>query len=191
MGREAMDRASGLDADALGIDSSSLATDRRAIIEELYEAHRLAVYRYLRSLSASDADAADLTATTFERAFRAIDRLRPDASAVAWLLRIARNAAIDHQRRSRPVLTLEAVGDAEHPTTATPEVSYLEAERVDELRRLVRRLPDAQREAIALRYAAGLSAREIGEVIGKSAAASQKLIERALTTLREAHRVQR
>lgn len=186
-----MDRASGLDADALGIDSSSLATDRRAIIEELYEAHRLAVYRYLRSLSASDADAADLTATTFERAFRAIDRLRPDASAVAWLLRIARNAAIDHQRRSRPVLTLEAVGDAEHPTTATPEVSYLEAERVDELRRLVRRLPDAQREAIALRYAAGLSAREIGEVIGKSAAASQKLIERALTTLREAHRVQR
>jgi len=186
-----MDKAAALGADALGIDSNSLASDRRAAIEELYEAHRLAVYRYLRSLSASDADAADLTATTFERAFRAIDRLRPDGSAVAWLLRIARNAAIDDGRRSRPVSTLEAVREAEHPTAETPEASYLEAERVEELRRLVRHLPEAQREAIALRYAAGLSAREIGEVIGKSAAASQKLIERALVTLREARRVER
>jgi RNA polymerase sigma-70 factor (ECF subfamily) len=191
MGKEAMDETAALGADARGIDSSSLASDRRAAIEELYEAHRLAVYRYLRSLSASDADAADLTATTFEHALRAIDRLRPDGSAVAWLLRIARNAAIDDRRRSRPVSTLETVREAEHPTAETPEASYLEAERVEELRRLVRRLPEAQREAIALRYAAGLSAREIGEVIGKSAAASQKLIERALVALREAQRVER
>lgn len=186
-----MDEAPAVGADALGIDSSSLASDRPVTIEELYEAHRLAVYRYLRSLSGSDADAADLTATTFERAFRAIDRLRPDASPVAWLLRIARNAAIDDRRRSRPVSTLEAVREAEFPTTETPEASYLEAERIEELRRLVRGLPVAQREAIVLRYAAGLSAREIGEVIGKSAAASQKLIERALAALREARDVER
>ena len=52
----------------------------------------------------------------------------------------------------------------------------------------VNRLPDVQREALALRYAAGLTAREIGAVIGKSEQATQKLLSRALATLREEHR---
>ena len=64
-------------------------------------------------------------------------------------------------------------------------------ERSDELRRLVRALPDPQRDAVALRYAAGLSAKEIGRVIGKSEAASQKVIQRALVALREARHVDR
>ncbi|MBA3801031.1 MAG: hypothetical protein H0X18_18440, partial [Geodermatophilaceae bacterium] len=41
------------------------------------------------------------------------------------------------------------------------------------------------REAVLLRYSAGLTAREIGPVIGKSAGATQKLIERALQILKE------
>ena len=73
----------------------------------------------------------------------------------------------------------------------TPEEAYLAAERAAELRELVRGLPEVQRDAIALRYASGLSASEIGQVIGKSEAASQKLIQRALATLREARHVDR
>ena len=47
-------------------------------------------------------------------------------------------------------------------------------------------LPEVQRDAIWLRYAGGLSAREIGHVLGKSEAAIQKQIQRALDALREA-----
>jgi len=50
-------------------------------------------------------------------------------------------------------------------------------------------LPPIQREAIVLRYAAGLTAREIGEVIGRSDQATQKLLTRALATIRETYRV--
>ncbi len=58
-------------------------------------------------------------------------------------------------------------------------------ESADAIRHAVRSLPAAQREAIALRYAGGLSAREIGGILGKSEAATQKLISRALAQLRE------
>ena len=46
-------------------------------------------------------------------------------------------------------------------------------------------LPDLQRDAIVLRYGAGLTARQIGEVLGKREAATQKLLSRALASLRK------
>ncbi len=51
---------------------------------------------------------------------------------------------------------------------------------------LVARLPADQGEALLLRYASGLTAREIGFVIGKGEDAVQKHIERGLAALREA-----
>lgn len=131
----------------------------------LYESYRLPVYRYLRSRSASDDDAADLTAATFERAFRAVDGYRSAGSPISWLLRIARNAAIDASRRRRPTLALDERPAATQPATGlTPEAAYLADERVAELRTLVQALPDPQRDAIALRYASGLTTREIATV---------------------------
>jgi RNA polymerase sigma-70 factor (ECF subfamily) len=146
------------------------------------------VYRFLRSRSRSDDEAADLTATAFERAFRSFasyDALQP---ALPWVLRIARNLAIDAARRHRPLSRLDDASGYEMPTNSdSPEAHYLHAERDAELRALVYALPDLARDAVALRYGSGLSAREIGTVIGKSEAATQKLIRRALTALREAH----
>ena len=55
-----------------------------------------------------------------------------------------------------------------------------------ELLDLVGRLPSDLREALLLRYAGGLTAREIGAVLGKRDAAVQKQIERGLNALREA-----
>ena len=180
---------------ALGLEAAETtlsATDRSTKLEALYAAYRTPVYRYLRSRTASDDEAADLTATTFEHALVAIDRLRSDGPPLAWLLRIARNAAIDTARRRRPTARLDDIQERDQPVSQeTPEQTYLEVERSDELRRLVRALPDPQRDAVALRYAAGLSAKEIGRVIGKSEAASQKVIQRALVALREARHVDR
>jgi len=55
------------------------------------------------------ATAEDLTSTTFEKAWRARGRYRKDRAAVStWLLAIARNVAIDHLRRKRPEVSIEA-----------------------------------------------------------------------------------
>lgn len=150
----------------------------------LYQKHRLSVYRYLRARTRSHADALDLTAETFERAFAGLSRFRRrDGGAQAWLLRIARNAAIDAHRRKRPTVDL-AGADAKLGRMAM-EADRAHGESVDILD-LVARLPNDQREALLLRYAGGLSAREIGFVIGKREGAVQKQIERGLAALREA-----
>ncbi len=156
----------------------------------LYERHRLAVYRYLRARTGSDDAAADLAALTFERALAALDRFRPSGAGFpAWLLRIARNAAIDAARRRRGTHSLDALRPWELPVAPDdPEGSAVRRAELDELRRQLRRLDEPVAEALALRYGAGLSAHEIGVVIGKSEAATQKLMSRALDTLREAYR---
>ena len=151
---------------------------------QLYQQHRLSVYRYLRARVRSDEDALDLAAATFERAFANLARFRRrDGGVQAWLLRIARNTAIDAHRRRRATVDL-AKADAQLGRVA------LEADRRDqasvEILDLVSRLPDDQREALLLRYACGLTAREIGSVIGKREGAVQKQIERGLAALREA-----
>ena len=154
----------------------------------LYQRHRLAVFRYLLTRTRTEDEAGELTAVTFERALVAVRRYRPKGGGyLAWLLRIARNAAIDANRRTRAEPLVLDVLDA----NTSPEALALERERRRSLFSAVNDLPDVQREAIALRYAAGLTAREIGQVLGKSDQATQKILSRALTTIRETHRVDR
>ena len=187
-------------------DAARLATDREVTVGErdeelalaarsdpaafglLYDRHRLAVFRYLRTRTSSEDHAAELTAVTFERALTAMPRYRPAGGGfLAWLLRIARNAAIDAGRRASAVPLDADVRDERRSNT--PEAAILANETRATLAAAINRLPEVQREALALRYAARLTAREIGEVLGKTDQATQKLISRALETIRESYRV--
>ncbi len=156
------------------------ATQDRAAFAAIYQRHRTPVYRYLRARTATDADAQDLTATTFERAMRSIHRFQPSGGGmIAWLIRIARNAHSDvlrHQARGETGV----VSDLPEPAIGPEDDAVV-------LRSLIDRLPVAQRDAIHLRFAAGLTAREIGGVLGISEAAAQKQVERGLHSLKEAY----
>ena len=160
-----------------------------AAFAALYARHRDPVFRYLRSRCRNDDDALDLTAGTFERALAAIGRYRPSgAGFAAWLMRIARNAAIDHDRRLRARPAPIRLSDVEVQSAHDdPEAAAIASDEKRRVRELVRSLSAPQRDALALRYAAGLTAREIGAVLGKSEEATQKLITRALVELKEAY----
>ena len=151
----------------------------------IYERHRTPVYRYLRSRTVSDDEAGELCAVTFERALLAIGRFRPSGGGmIAWLLRIARNAQIDAtRRRSRQASRVD--GAESEPGSGADRA--LEDSAV--LRSLIQGLPAHQRDAVQLRFAGGLTAREIGAVLGISEGAAQKQLERALAALKEAYRV--
>lgn len=147
----------------------------------IYTRYRLPVFRYLRACGESEDDAGDLAAVTFERALRALPRYRSRGGGLAaWLIRIARNAALDERKRRARLTPTSAASDKGSLSSSSPGPAD-----ATELRMAVDALPPVEREAVLLRYAAGLTAREIGPVIGKSAEASQKLIERALHTLKE------
>ena len=177
--------------DGLTLDDR-LAIEARTNVEAfspLYEQHVQRVFRYLRARGSGEEDAADLTSITFERALRHIDRYRPGGAGFApWLLRIARNASIDAGRRRRdgPLDLADAASLAD--PGRSPEGAAIAAEQYRWIHSLVARLPEIQRDALALRFAAGLSSREIAPVIGKSEAATKKLLSRSLATLKEASR---
>ena len=166
------------------------ASDAEAFAE-LYVRHREQVFRYLRARCRDEDDALELTAVTFEKALRAMHRYRPRAGGLrAWLVRIARNAAVDEHRRRRP-LTNEADMDTSLASAdPSPEEVAIASDDRRRLRGMVAALPDLQRDAVAMRYAAGLTAREIGLVIGKSEEATQKLVSRAVAQLKETYRDQ-
>ena len=164
-------------ADGKGVEAA-------AAFEALYLAHREPVFRYLRAITGDDDEALDLAALTFERALRELSRRR-DGIGLGWLIRTARNAAIDVERHRRTVdlahLRL-ATRQAAQPSLEETAVGLERARRV---RSAVAALPRPQREALALRYSTDLVVREIGALIGKGEAATQKLISRGLARLKE------
>jgi RNA polymerase sigma-70 factor (ECF subfamily) len=171
------------DADALAARSDLSA------FTPIYERHRDAVYRYLRARSGSEDAALELTAITFERALLAVHRYRSQGGGMgAWLLRIARNAAIDADRRRRPLISFPRGFDTRPDPGPTPDEALLVSDEHRHLRALVADLPPDQRDALALRFGAELSVREIGLVLGKREAATQKIIGRGLARLKEAYR---
>jgi RNA polymerase sigma-70 factor (ECF subfamily) len=152
-------------------------------IDVLYREHRDVVVRFLRTICSNDELALDLAAATFERAFRELRAGRDPG--LGWLLRVARNAAIDSRRRARVAALF-----LQHPTRLeTPEDSAEEHVVGRDTARLIRaavsRLPLAQREAIGLRFTTDLAVREIAVVVGRSPDATEKLISRGLQRLRE------
>ncbi len=178
-------RLLGMNSEAAAVEIEQVASAARAgdALEALYLAHRESVFRYLRAMSGDEDRALDLTATTFERAFAELRAGREPG--LGWLLRTARNAAIDADRRARTALLFGRRSRETEGPASSPEEQTLEAERARRVHRALGSLPGPQRDAIALRYTSELTVREIAEVIGKSAAATQKLLDRGLARLKE------
>ena len=171
------------DAAAVTIERDAGSARAGDALEALYLAHHDVVFRYLRAISRGEDRALDLTASTFERAFE--DIRAGHQPGIGWLLRTARNAAIDADRRDRTAALFRWRSRASEASVSSPEEQTLEAERARQVHRALAGLPRPQRDAIVLRYSSELTVREIAEVIGKSAAATQKVLERGLLRLKE------
>ncbi len=128
-------------------------------------------------------DAEDLTQLVFERIMGSLPRYRSRGRPFeAWAFRIARNAVIDHVRRDRAHEPLGDSHDSGHDET--PDRLTVRGEEIRELRSAIRLLTVDQQEALALRFAAGLSAEEAAEVMGKRAGTVRGLTFRAIASLR-------
>ena len=107
-------------------------------------------------------------------------------SALRPLFRIARNVATDAHRRRRPALDIDLLPERlDIASDDDPEVAALRRERVERLREQLATLDPDKRELLGLRFAAGLSSREIAPVVGRSEAAVKKQITRIIQQLRE------
>jgi RNA polymerase sigma-70 factor (ECF subfamily) len=152
-------------------------------VGRLYDALVGPVYRYVAVRVRHREDVEDLTHLVFERIMGALPRYEHNGRPfAAWAFRIARNAVIDHRRRTRPTDSL--TGIAEPSDGIGLEALSVRGEEIRELRAALRRLTADQQEAIALRYAAGLSAEEAARVMGRRAGTVRGLTFRAIDALR-------
>ena len=141
------------------------------------------VHRYVGVRIRRREDAEDITQLVFERIVAGLPRYRHNGKPfAAWAFRIARNAVIDHVRRARPVGPLP--DDYEPADALGLEALSLRGEEIRELRNAMRRLTGDQQEALALRFAAGLSAEEAAQVMGRRAGTVRGLTFRAIAALR-------
>jgi RNA polymerase sigma-70 factor, ECF subfamily len=159
--------------------------------EELYREFVNRVYGYVRAQVGNAADAEDVTAQVFLKAYEAYDRFQPSgATPSAWLFRIARNASLDHLRAGgRRERLVRVIGQEPSVAEDPAQVAQERMEHV-ELVALLAVVGDRQRELIALRHS-GLSFAEVGEVIGSSEDAAKMAYHRALRTLRDLARERR
>jgi RNA polymerase sigma-70 factor (ECF subfamily) len=135
------------------------------------------VYAYVAYRVGDGPDAEDLTSETFERALRYRKSYDPKkGEPVAWLLGIAKRCV--DGRRPRIELASESVDE--------PSPTDLEEETVRRLTvaRAVGVLDERDRELIALRYGADLTARQIAELLGARTNAIEVALHRALGRLR-------
>jgi len=155
-----------------------------ARVTRLYRELFPAVYGFVRFRVGDTHLAEDLTATVFERALTKLATVREPDRVHAWLFTIARNVVTDERRRQRPAANLDAADRLEHLWIDSPEAEALDR---DDWRRLVgylADLDDRDREILGLRFAAGLTNREVGEIVRLSEVHVAQITHRAVVKLR-------
>jgi RNA polymerase sigma-70 factor (ECF subfamily) len=152
--------------------------DREAL-RMLYVRYSDNVYGYVRSIVRDDKEAEDLTQQVFLKLITVIvkydDRGVPFSG---WLLRLARNAALDYMRRCRAIPT-EEVFAADSQTDG----SALDAAR--DLHAALAELPEEQRSVVVMRHVIGLTPPEIAAQMGRSESSVHGLHHRGRRALQQ------
>jgi RNA polymerase sigma-70 factor, ECF subfamily len=142
------------------------------------------VYRYVAARVGRPSDAEDLAQLVFVKALEALPRYELRGVPFGgWLFRLARNVVIDHVRTRREHVTLDIIVQQSTEDDGPDELAALRQD-MDSVAFALRRLTPEQREAIQLRFFAGLSAREAALAMGRQEGTVRGLQFRAIAALR-------
>ena len=144
----------------------------------LYVRYADDVLRYVTSFVRDTHEAEDITQNVFAKLMTAIKRYeRREVPFDAWILRVARNAALDHLRAKRAIPTEEVrLADTGSAQTGI--------DRGRALRQALEELPEDQREVLVLRHIVGLSPVEIAGTLDKTESSVHGLHHRGRRSLR-------
>lgn len=146
-------------------------------LDYLYSRHGDDVLKFVQSIVRNRHDAEDVTQEVFAKLMRAIQRYEErEVPFAAWIMRVARNAALDHVRSRRQIPVEEVrISENGHEQTSF-ETLYA-------FKRAVAALPESQRQVLVMRHIGGLSPGEIAERLGKTEASVQGLHHRGRAAL--------
>jgi len=144
----------------------------------LYVRYADDVLRYVTGMIRDHHEAEDITQNVFAKLMKAITKYEERAVPFdAWIIRVARNAALDHLRAKRAIPTEEVrLTDTGRAETAL--------DRGQALRQALESLPEDQREVLVLRHIVGLTPIEIADTLDKSESSVHGLHHRGRRSLR-------
>ena len=137
------------------------------------------VQRFVNSLVHDHHEAEDITQNVFAKLMTRIHKYEQrEVPFAAWIMRVARNAALDHLRAKRAIPSDEV-------RLADTGSTQIGSERGHDLRHALEQLPDDQREVLVLRHIVGLSPLEIASTLGKTESSVHGLHHRGRRTLQD------
>jgi RNA polymerase sigma-70 factor (ECF subfamily) len=143
----------------------------------LYVRYAPDVQRYIASFVKDHHEAEDITQNVFAKLMTVIRKYEQrEVPFAAWIMRVARNAALDHMRARRAVPTEEV-------RIADNGQGQVSVDRGQDLRCALEQLPEDQREVLILRHIAGLTPVEIASTLKKSESSVHGLHHRGRRTL--------
>ena len=153
---------------------------------QLYEEYFDKVYRYVAIRIGNGMEAEDITQQVFLKALQSISSFRwKGIPFSAWLFRIAHNQVVDYLRKKTKQATVP-VDETRITSSSDPQMTVEQTLDIEQVLSATKRLTEAQREVISLRFAGELSIAEVAETMGKSQGAIKALQHSAIVALRKA-----
>ena len=165
--------------------------DREAV-SQLLERHARRVRDYVRIMVKNDDVADDLTQEVLIKVVKVLDEGRyvDKGRFQPWLLRIAHNRVLDYFRGQKQVKTVNESSSgfdilgSKNFAEPSIEDAIISEQQAEEVRTLIAKLPEEQREVVKMRYYDGLSFKEIAEHTGVSINTALGRMRYALINLR-------
>ncbi|NGZ09381.1 MAG: sigma-70 family RNA polymerase sigma factor [Nitrospira sp. LK70] len=171
--------------------SSSSVPQSAKNFDRLYKDHVDLMYRFAHRLCGEPESAKDLVQETFLKAYLGLDRFRGDAQVSTWLYTIASRACLRMRRRRKGAPERELSLDEFIPTSdgefhlqipidgLSPEAALQNKQLRQALDGAINQLPKKYKMVLVLRDMEGLSAKEVGSIMGLNERAVKSRLHRA------------
>ncbi len=195
VGKKVSGTAQGAGLEYTSVDEMAPEFDEKAVVDAAQEGDQVAlgalydhyfprVYRFVSVRLSTNEDAEDVTTEIF---LRIIQNLRTftwrGLPFGAWVFRIARNEVVSHVRKQKVRTTTGQLTETIQDPAPDHVDELVTAFTVATVREAAEKLPEAQRQVIALRFGAGLSVAETAQALGKTANNVKVLQHKAIAKL--------
>lgn len=138
-----------------------------ADFEVIYRLYFKDVYLYIRRLSGDEHIAEEITADTFFKALRSMDKFRGDCDVRVWLCQIAKNSYYTYLKKSKRLHSFEEAlfNVPDQSSTADDVARHDEAKLIQ---KILHAVDEPYKEVFMWRVYADMSFREIGQIFSKS-----------------------
>ncbi|WP_079508180.1 RNA polymerase sigma factor [Mesobacillus jeotgali] len=153
--------------------------------QKVYEEYSDKVYGYLLLLTGKKEVAEDLTQETFLRVYKNIHQFNGDSQIFTWLVKIARNVAIDHLRRGRRLRFFSLDRYAIQSSQPSPVEIIVKGEKTSLLYKAIKALKLNYQEVLILRKIKEFSIKETALILGWSESKVKITTSRAMAALKK------